>query len=95
METRTSGSGGGPQKRASRKTGTALRAYLTWSRSATARSPTGRSTPAIGVSLDGEKDILGLWAGTGGEWRQVLDERAHRPAQPRREGRVLRGAATA
>ena len=22
---------------------------------------------AIGVSLDGEKDILGLWAGTGGE----------------------------
>jgi putative transposase len=31
---------------------------------------------AIGVSLDGEKDILGLWAGTGGEgakfWMSVL-----------------------
>ena len=29
---------------------------------------------AIGVSLAGEKDVLGLWAGTGGEgakfWRQ-------------------------
>ena len=31
---------------------------------------------AIGVSLDGEKDILGLWAGTGGEgakfWMAVI-----------------------
>lgn len=31
---------------------------------------------AIGVTLDGEKDILGLWAGTGGEgakfWMSVL-----------------------
>jgi transposase-like protein len=26
-----------------------------------------RPVYAIGVSLDGEKDILGLWAGTGGE----------------------------
>lgn len=23
--------------------------------------------PVIGVSVDGERDILGLWAGTGGE----------------------------
>jgi transposase-like protein len=33
---------------------------------------------AIGVSLDGEKDILGLWAGTGGEgakfWMAVLTD---------------------
>ena len=45
---------------------------------------------AIGVSLDGERDILGLWAGTGGEGRQVLDERADRPAQSRREKHLLR-----
>lgn len=33
---------------------------------------------AIGVTLAGEKDVLGLWAGTGGEgakyWQQVLTE---------------------
>ena len=33
---------------------------------------------AIGVSLDGDKDILGLWAGTGGEgakfWMSVLTD---------------------
>ena len=33
---------------------------------------------AIGVSLDGDKDILGLWAGTGGEgakfWMAVLTD---------------------
>jgi putative transposase len=44
---------------------------------------------AIGVSLAGEKDVLGLWAGTGGEgakfWMAVLD----RPAQPGRRRRVL------
>jgi transposase-like protein len=34
---------------------------------------------AIEVTLDVEKDILGLWAGTGGEGCEVLDERAHRP----------------
>ena len=54
-----------------------------WSRSVTARSPTGRSTPPSASRLDGERDILGLWAGTGGEGRQVLDERAHRSPQPR------------
>ena len=32
----------------------------------------------VGVTVDGERDILGLWAGTGGEgakfWQQVLTE---------------------
>ncbi len=28
---------------------------------------------AIGVTLDGDKDILGLWAGTGGEGAKFLD----------------------
>ena len=46
---------------------------------------------AIGVTLAGEKDILGLWAGTGGEgakfWMSVLTDLQ----QPRHPGRVLRG----
>src|SRR4051794_11693524 len=46
---------------------------------------------AIGVTLAGEKDVLGLWAGTGGEGAKFSDERAHRPAQPRRQGHLLRG----
>jgi putative transposase len=46
---------------------------------------------AIGVTLGGERDILGLWAGTGGEGAKFTDERAHRPAQPRRQGCLLRG----
>ena len=37
---------------------------------------------AIGVSLDGEKDILGLWAGTGGDgakfWMSVLTDLRNR-----------------
>src|SRR4051794_31983867 len=37
---------------------------------------------AIGVSLAGEKDILGLWAGTGGEgakfWMSVLTDLRNR-----------------
>jgi putative transposase len=37
---------------------------------------------AIGVTVDGERDILGLWAGTGGEgakyWLQVLTELKNR-----------------
>ena len=45
---------------------------------------------AIGVTLDGERDILGLWAGTGGEgakfWMSVLTD----PTQPWCQGRVLR-----
>ena len=39
---------------------------------------------AIGVTLAGEKDILGLVGWHRRRGRQVLDERAHRPAQPRR-----------
>ena len=46
---------------------------------------------AIGVTLAGDKDVLGLRAGTGEEGCQVLDERADRPAQPRHQGRVLCG----
>ena len=46
---------------------------------------------AIGVTLAGEKDILGLWAGTGGEgakfWMSVLTDLRNRG----RPGRVLRG----
>ena len=45
---------------------------------------------ALGVTLDGDRDILGLWAGSGGEGAKFLDERAHRPAQPRRQGHLLR-----
>ena len=45
---------------------------------------------AIGVTLSGERAILGLWAGTGGEGAKFSDERAHRSTQPRRQGRVLR-----
>ena len=37
---------------------------------------------AIGVSLAGEKDVLGLWAGTGGEgakfWMSVLNDLRNR-----------------
>jgi len=30
------------------------------------------------VTLEGEKEILGLWAGTGGEGAKFPDGRAHR-----------------
>jgi hypothetical protein len=43
---------------------------------------------AIGVSLAGEKAVLGLWAATGWGGREVLAGRPHRPEQPRRR-RVL------
>jgi putative transposase len=44
---------------------------------------------AVGVTVDGRKDVLGLWAGYRRRGRQVLDERAHRPTQPRRARCVL------
>ena len=50
------------------------------SRSATGRWPTGRSTWRSAVTVDGERDILGLWAGEHGDgegakyWLQVLTE---------------------
>ena len=37
------------------------------SRSATGRSPTGPSMWRLGVNLAGERDVLGMWVGTGGE----------------------------
>ena len=44
---------------------------------------------AIGVTVDGERDILGLWAGDGGEGCEVLAPRAHRDPQPGRRRRVI------
>jgi len=45
---------------------------------------------AIGVTVDGERDILGLWVGNGGEgakfWLQVLTE----TQEPRGRGRLYR-----
>ena len=45
----------------------------------------GRNRPiyvAVGVNVDGERDILGLWAGDGGEgakyWHHVLTEIGNR-----------------
>ena len=57
-ESRTSGSGGGPEKQTGRKAGTALRAYLTWPRSETARSPTVRSTLRSASPSPGNEDEL-------------------------------------
>lgn len=45
---------------------------------------------AIEVTLAGERDILGLWAGTGGEGAKFSDGRAHRSEEPRRRRLVLR-----
>ena len=53
-----------------------------WSRSATGRSRNRPIYAAIGVDLAGEKDILGLWAGDGGEgakfWMSVLTDLQNR-----------------
>jgi putative transposase len=46
---------------------------------------------AIGVSLAGEKDVLGLWAGSGGEGGEVLAGGAHRPEEPGHHRCVLPG----
>src|ERR1700748_592191 len=52
------------------------------SRSATGRAPTGASTRPSGSPLAGEKDVLGLWAGSGGEgakfWMSVLTDLRNR-----------------
>ncbi len=47
---------------------------------------------AIGVDLNGHRDVLGLWAGKG-RWgeREVLDERPGGPEERGCGGRVLRG----
>src|SRR5215216_1961850 len=53
-----------------------------WSRSATGRSATSPIYVVIGVTVDGERDILGLWMGEGSEgakfWLQVLTELKNR-----------------
>jgi transposase-like protein len=47
---------------------------------------------AIGVDLQGHRDVLGLWAGhDGGASAKVLDECAHRLEEPRHRRCVLRG----
>ena len=46
---------------------------------------------AIGVSVNGERDILGLWAGDGGEGREVLALGADRDQEPGRGGRLHHG----
>jgi hypothetical protein len=46
---------------------------------------------AIGVTVEGHKDVLGLWAGTGGEGAKFFDERAGRPEEPGCAGRVFPG----
>ena len=43
---------------------------------------------AIGVNMDGERDVLGLWVGPSG--RQAVGDDAHRAAQPRPHRRVDR-----
>jgi transposase-like protein len=45
---------------------------------------------AIGVTVQGERDILGLWAGDGGEGREVLALGVDRDQEPRRRRRVHR-----
>ena len=62
-----------------------------WSRSATARSRNQPVYAAIGVDLDGHKDILGhVGRRRRRREREVLARGAHRAPQPRREGHVLR-----
>ena len=46
---------------------------------------------ALAVTCDGERDILGLWAGDGGQGAKLLAARAHRDQQPRRGRCVHRG----
>ena len=46
---------------------------------------------AIGVTVDGRKDVLGLLGGRRWRGRQVLAERAHRPEKPRGGRCVLPG----
>ena len=77
METRTSGSGGGSQKRASRKAG----ATLARPHQVKIRDGVVTNRPvylALGVTVDGVRDILGLWAGEHGDgakyWLRVLSE---------------------
>ncbi len=37
---------------------------------------------AVGVTVDGERDILGLWAGEGGEGAKYWHQRPHRAQEP-------------
>lgn len=46
---------------------------------------------AIGVTVNGERDILGIWAGDGGEGAKFFAVGAHRNQEPRGRRRVHRG----
>ncbi len=56
--------------------------YAIWSRSVTGQVANRPFYAAIGVTLDGERAILGLWAGSGGEgakfWMSVLTDLRNR-----------------
>ena len=45
---------------------------------------------AVGVTVDGERDILGLWAGTGGEGAKYWAAGPHRDQEPGHRGRLHR-----
>ena len=54
--------------------------------------PQAGGTPAaISASLDGRRDVLGLWAGTGREGAKFFDVRADRHSQSRHSGCLLPG----
>jgi putative transposase len=46
---------------------------------------------ALAVTVDGERDIGGLWAGDGGQERQILAARADRDQKPRDPGLLHSG----
>ena len=46
---------------------------------------------AIGVTVDGTRDILGLWVGDGGEGAKYWAARADRDQEPGHQGRVHPG----
>ena len=48
------------------------------------------SYAAVGVDLEGKRDVLGLWVGGGGRGVGELDERAGGSEEPRRAGHLLR-----
>ena len=65
-----------------------------WSRSATARSPTGPSTWPSASTWTANATCLGMWVGHRRRGRQVLAAGAHRDQEPRRRRRLHRRAAT-
>ena len=81
-----------PSGRTDRSTGSIPWSSSTpsWSRSATGRSPIAPSTWPWRITMEGERDVLGLWVGTGGEGAKHWLERADRTEEPRRRRRLHR-----